>query len=71
MCCAAAAAGMPHDRAIACRNWEQALPVLAEAIEGGDVVLVKGARVLGMEQLVEALKARQTAAAGSHGRLAC
>jgi UDP-N-acetylmuramoyl-tripeptide--D-alanyl-D-alanine ligase len=62
---AAAAAGMPRNRAIACRDWEQALPVLAEAIESGDVVLVKGARVLGMERLVESLKTRQTAAAAA------
>jgi UDP-N-acetylmuramoyl-tripeptide--D-alanyl-D-alanine ligase len=60
---AATAAGMPHDRAIACRDWEQALPVLAEAMHSGDVVLIKGARVMGMERLVESLQARQTAAA--------
>jgi UDP-N-acetylmuramoyl-tripeptide--D-alanyl-D-alanine ligase len=53
---AAAAAGMPSGRSIACRSWEQALPVLAEAIESGDIVLVKGARVMGMERLVESLK---------------
>ena len=60
---AATAAGMPRDRAIACRDWEQALPVLAEAMHSGDAVLVKGARVMGMERLVESLQARQTAAA--------
>jgi UDP-N-acetylmuramyl pentapeptide synthase len=54
---------MPRDRAIACRDWEQALPVLAEALHSDDVVLVKGARVMGMERLVESLQARQTVAA--------
>jgi UDP-N-acetylmuramoyl-tripeptide--D-alanyl-D-alanine ligase len=60
---AAAEAGMPQGRAIACRDWEQALAVLAEAMETGDVVLVKGARTMGLERLVDSLKARETAAA--------
>jgi UDP-N-acetylmuramoyl-tripeptide--D-alanyl-D-alanine ligase len=65
MATAAAAAGMPSDCTLACRDWEQALPVLAEAMHSGDVVLVKGARVMGMERLVEALKSRQAAAAAA------
>ncbi|HEV2968447.1 MAG TPA: UDP-N-acetylmuramoyl-tripeptide--D-alanyl-D-alanine ligase [Pirellulales bacterium] len=65
MATAAAAAGMPRDCALACRDWEQALPVLAEAMRRGDVVLVKGARVMGMERLVEAIKARHTVAAAA------
>ncbi len=60
---AAEAAGMPKHSTIACQHWEQAFPVLAAAIETGDVVLVKGARVMGMEHLVESLKHRSNSAA--------
>jgi UDP-N-acetylmuramoyl-tripeptide--D-alanyl-D-alanine ligase len=60
---AAAEAGMPQGHAIACRDWEQAFDVLTEAMETGDVVLVKGARAMGLERLVDALKARATSAA--------
>ena len=60
---AATEAGMPQGRAIACRDWEQALAVLAEAMETGDVVLVKGARTMGLERLVDSLKAREMSSA--------
>ncbi len=55
---AAAEAGMPAGRAIACRDWEQAFTVLTEAVETDDVVLVKGARVMRLERLVDSLKSR-------------
>jgi UDP-N-acetylmuramoyl-tripeptide--D-alanyl-D-alanine ligase len=53
---AARAAGMSPARAIACRTAEDALPYLGQAILPGDVVLVKGPRVMGMERIVEALQ---------------
>jgi UDP-N-acetylmuramoyl-tripeptide--D-alanyl-D-alanine ligase len=53
---AARAAGMPSRQAIACRTPEEAPPYLGQIILPGDVVLVKGARVLGMQHVVDALK---------------
>ncbi|HEY2147227.1 MAG TPA: UDP-N-acetylmuramoyl-tripeptide--D-alanyl-D-alanine ligase, partial [Pirellulales bacterium] len=61
--CGAAAAGMARNRAVACEKWQQALAHVADEIQTGDVVLVKGARVMGLERLVESLKAKRTAAA--------
>jgi UDP-N-acetylmuramoyl-tripeptide--D-alanyl-D-alanine ligase len=59
---AAIAAGMPADRARACRSWDEALEQLIAILRPGDVVLVKGARSMGMERIVEALKSRPPAA---------
>lgn len=52
----ARAAGMSARRSLACRQPEETLSHLGQAILHGDVVLVKGSRALGMERIVQALK---------------
>jgi UDP-N-acetylmuramoyl-tripeptide--D-alanyl-D-alanine ligase len=55
----ARAAGMPHARAVVCANAEAVTPRLEQAIQPGDVVLVKGSRVMSMERVVQALRQRE------------
>ncbi len=50
-------AGLPASRSLVCRQPEETLPHLGQAILPGDVVLVKGSRALGMERIVEAMQA--------------
>lgn len=49
-------AGLPASHSIPCPAPDDALPFLGQAVQPGDIVLVKGARVLAMERIVEALQ---------------
>jgi len=56
-------AGMSATRIVACRSPQETLFLLDQALEPGDVVLVKGSRELAMERLVTALESRVAAKA--------
>jgi UDP-N-acetylmuramoyl-tripeptide--D-alanyl-D-alanine ligase len=48
--------GLMRARAVPCETIEDAMPYVGQAILPGDIVLVKGSRVMAMERLIEALK---------------
>lgn len=48
--------GLIRARAVPCDTLEDAMPYVGQAILPGDIVLVKGSRVMAMERLIEALK---------------
>jgi UDP-N-acetylmuramoyl-tripeptide--D-alanyl-D-alanine ligase len=49
-------AGMIRARAIPCENVDEAWPFVGRILLPGDIVLVKGSRMMGMERVIEALK---------------
>jgi UDP-N-acetylmuramoyl-tripeptide--D-alanyl-D-alanine ligase len=55
----ARAAGMPRSHALACQQPEDLLSQHENALQPGDVVLIKGSRAMAMERLVQALQARE------------
>jgi UDP-N-acetylmuramoyl-tripeptide--D-alanyl-D-alanine ligase len=59
----ATTAGMPKQRAIACRDAEEVRPVLARIVGPGDVVLIKGSRAMKLERLVDGYQPRLARAA--------
>jgi len=48
--------GLIRARAVPCDTIEDAMPYVGQAVLPGDIVLVKGSRVMAMERLIEALK---------------
>ena len=48
--------GLDRARAVPCDTIEEAMPYVGQAVLPGDVVLVKGSRVMAMERLIEVLK---------------
>jgi UDP-N-acetylmuramoyl-tripeptide--D-alanyl-D-alanine ligase len=52
----ARSSGMPRVRSIPCRTPEEAIPFLSQAVRYGDMVLVKGARFMQMERVIDALE---------------
>jgi UDP-N-acetylmuramoyl-tripeptide--D-alanyl-D-alanine ligase len=48
--------GLVRSRAVPCDTVEEAMPFVGQAVLPGDIVLVKGSRVVAMERIVEALR---------------
>ena len=59
-------AGMPTARSIVCRTPEETVPHLGQMVLPGDVVLIKGARSMGMERIVDALQQPPESSLTSH-----
>jgi UDP-N-acetylmuramoyl-tripeptide--D-alanyl-D-alanine ligase len=51
----AASAGLTQDRLFITKNFEEAVSLIQRAIHTNDMVLVKGSRALGMDQIVPAI----------------
>ncbi len=48
--------GLVRARTVPCDTLEDALPLVGQAVMPGDIVLVKGSRVMAMERVIDALK---------------
>lgn len=53
----ARATGLIRSRAVPCDTLEEAMPIIAQAILPGDIVLVKASPVMAMQKLVDAYRA--------------
>jgi len=51
----AARAGMPESRMAVCRDLDEAVACVSMSVQAGDIVLVKGSRVVGLERLASVL----------------
>jgi UDP-N-acetylmuramoyl-tripeptide--D-alanyl-D-alanine ligase len=51
----ARSAGLPQERLFITKNFEEAVALIQRAIHNNDMVLVKGSRALGMDQIVPAI----------------
>jgi len=52
------AAGMSPDRVFRCSDIEEAWAVLRPVLTSGDLVLLKGSRLIGLEALAEKIRDR-------------
>jgi UDP-N-acetylmuramoyl-tripeptide--D-alanyl-D-alanine ligase len=64
---AAGEAGMKPDKINICNDNEEALSVLREQLQQGDVILVKGSRGMAMEEIVTALENTPSLSKGGDG----
>ena len=48
--------GLVRARTVPCDTVEEAMPYVGQAVLPGDIVLVKGLRVMAMERVLEALR---------------
>jgi UDP-N-acetylmuramyl pentapeptide synthase len=49
-------AGFPHERAIESKSQRHMSEQMNDVIERGDLVLLKGSRMMGLEKVVQALR---------------
>ncbi|MBU4561273.1 UDP-N-acetylmuramoyl-tripeptide--D-alanyl-D-alanine ligase, partial [bacterium] len=48
--------GMEEERIISCRNKEEAGDRLSSLVKKGDIILIKGSRATGMEEIIDKLR---------------